>query len=56
MNNSGVLRTEKAVSKKEVHAEMEGVVCHGLGDVALKCLTLGVLRGALAQGLGGWLC
>ena len=37
-----MLRTEKAVSKKEVYTEVERVVvCHGLGDVALKFLTLG---------------
>ena len=42
--NSGRLHTEKAVSEKEVYIEVERVVvCHGLGDVALKCLTLGVL-------------
>ena len=44
VNNSGVLGTEKAVSKKEAYTEVERVVvCHGLGDVALKCLTLGAL-------------
>ena len=38
-----MLRTENA-SKKEAYTEVERVVvCHGLGDVALKCLTLGVL-------------
>ena len=44
VNNSGVLRTEKAASKKEAYTEVERVVvCHGLGDVALDCLTLGAL-------------
>ena len=44
INNSAVLRTGKAVSKKEAYAEVERVVlCGGLGDVALKCLTPGVL-------------
>ena len=39
-----MLGTEKAVSKKEVYTEVERiVVCHGLGDVAVKCLTLGIL-------------
>ena len=39
-----MLRTEKAVLTKEVYTEVERVVvCHGLGDIALKCLTLGVL-------------
>ena len=43
-NNSGVLCTEETVSKKEVYAQvLRVVVCHGLGDVALKSLTLGVL-------------
>jgi hypothetical protein len=53
VNNSVLLRTEKAVSKKEVYTEGRVVVCHGLGDVALKCLTLGLLgeRGALELSL-----
>ena len=50
VNYSGVLCTESAAAMKKVYVEVQRVVvCHGLGDVALKCLTLGVMGGARAS-------
>ena len=56
-----MLCTEQAVSKQKVYVEAQrAVVCHGLGDVALKRLTLGFLgeRGACELVLvwSSWSC